>query len=278
MTTPVSNNSSNTQTLYTKFEDWVNKNQALVDQGNAIQKQINEEQSIYESNLNEAKNKTYSSKEEEQQAFQELDSAYKHNRNMQIQLEIQQVFGEKELGREFDILDGKDASEYDAQLEEFTQGSVDAYDENKDGKISLDEYISHETENIDDFSDDELKQLEEVYNFIDEDSNGIDTNEMLAFWEMQDEATDGKKDGKITLESIVDEPSIDVEVDSIEIDSWDSNNENNIDCASRLVENTFGVSFYSDEGQEIYKYLQELNPDIDFDNLEAGAKIKLADV
>lgn len=48
----------------------------------------------------------------------------------------------------------------------------------------------------------------------------------------------------------------------VTVDEFDINKEDNIDCISRLIYNTYGVSLYSDEGREIYSKLVEANPDV----------------
>lgn len=48
----------------------------------------------------------------------------------------------------------------------------------------------------------------------------------------------------------------------VTVDEFDINKEDNIDCVSRLIYNTYGVSLYSDEGREIYSKLVEANPDV----------------
>lgn len=48
----------------------------------------------------------------------------------------------------------------------------------------------------------------------------------------------------------------------VNVDAWDANEKGNIDCASRLVYNVYGVSMYSEEGQAIYNQLLEANPDL----------------
>lgn len=48
----------------------------------------------------------------------------------------------------------------------------------------------------------------------------------------------------------------------VTVDEFDINKEDNIDCISRLIYNTYGVSLYSDDGREIYSKLVEANPDV----------------
>lgn len=48
----------------------------------------------------------------------------------------------------------------------------------------------------------------------------------------------------------------------VTVDEFDINKEDNIDCVSRLIYNTYGVSLYSDDGREIYSKLVEANPDV----------------
>ncbi len=68
----------------------------------------------------------------------------------------------------------------------------------------------------------------------------------------------------------------------IEVDSWNANKNDNMDCMSRIIYNAYGVNPYSEEGQKVYEALKEANEGFDDDfektTIHPGDKVFLPDV
>ena len=76
---------------------------------------------------------------------------------------------EKELGLEFDFMDGKDPSneeDYNAQIHELAQGDFDKKDANGDGKVSFEEYIADEAASLDENDDTYTKAITKTYSYL----------------------------------------------------------------------------------------------------------------
>lgn len=262
--------------LFKKFEQWTNGHETQLKNTQEKLIDINQSQiSINEGLDSIFSDENFNNSPELQQEANELESLYKGFRNAEATAKLLQVSKENTLGLTFNFMDGKDASkdnDYDAQLALLAQGDIEARNKDDNPNLSLEEFTNYEMQLVDE--DDEnyqqyLDTTQATFTALDIDENSeLDLEEMKNYYQLIDES-DGTKDGIITTESAFEEPV------TIKIDKWDSKEKNNIDCPTRLIYNVFGVSYYSDEGQEYFKQLQEINPDLDLNNLQPGMTIKL---
>jgi len=261
--------------LYQNFNNWTNKHSE-----NGLKTQQNYEVidnslTKIQNGMTTVQNSTTLTDGQKQDFYDKAGSLLKQTENLQIKAELAHALKEKEIGLTFDFMDGKDYTneeDYNNQLGLIAQGDILAKDTDGNETVNFTEFLEQELSGIgeDDPSYEEaMTKVQEIFNSIDSDGSGeIDLEEMKFFYAFQDEA-DGQKDGKITNEPTFEEVSV-------EVDAWNSKEKNNIDCPSRLINNIFGVSLYTKQGQEYFQYLQDLNPDLDLNKLHPGMKIKLA--
>lgn len=107
-------------------------------------------------------------------------------------------YKKEKIGTDFDFMEGKNAEneeDYNAQVQNLGKGDVLAMDTDGDGKVSVKEYIAHETEDLSD--EDSLmfrlmatKNSKDLFKIIDEKmGNGdgsLDEEELAAFYKGMD--------------------------------------------------------------------------------------------
>ncbi len=245
-----------------------------------------------------------------------LSSKEKLERNEKLKQDLQMRKMEEELGSYFDLTETltEYADELDAEAKQeifdglkesenyeyfmLGIGEVFSKDLDSDGQLSFEEFLEAEMkENPDTDFDEELQtELKIAFDSIasynndvetDNDSEGkyISYNEMANYYQAIDK-TDNEDlvtDKKLTIGNSFDDlttESIDdnytAETPTIVIDSFEGDEKNNIDCPSRLIKNIYGVSYWSEEGKEIWNKIKELNPGIDEDNFPKGCELVLA--
>ncbi len=235
-----------------------------------------------------------------------FDSEEKQKRNEAIGNDLEIRKSEEELGDFFDLTktlediaeksdkETKKGIKEGLKTDKFYEyynlgiGEVLTKDKNGDGKLDFNEFITAEKAECPDIEYTELmdKELKAVFDSIasynneiesdnDPDGSYISMSEMTNYYYAEDKMDNENKeaDKKLTSKNVFDEFT--GETPTIVIDEWSGDEENNVDCPYRLIKNIYKKDFYSEEGQEIWNKVKELNPGIDENNYFAGYELKL---
>ncbi len=235
-----------------------------------------------------------------------FDSEEKQKRNESIAVDLETRKSEEELGDFFDLT--KTLEDISKKSDEKTKkgikeglktdkffeyynlgiGEVLTKDKNNDGKLDFNEFSTAEKAECPDIEYTELmdKELKAVFDSIasynneiesdnDPDGSYISMSEMTNYYYAEDKMDNENKeaDKKLTSANVFNDFT--KEIPTVVIDEWSGDEENNIDCPSRLIKNIYKKDFDSKEGQEIWNKVKELNPGIDENNYFAGYELKL---
>ena len=184
----------------------------------------------------------------------------------------------KEMGMETGAISSEQAISVFNEITKDSNGNVNA----DDFALALAKQYDASIKSIDDLNKDYYYALTGIA-FADGDGSSMSLEDLEIFQkeiekytnEHKEENTEAAKNNQGILEGLPDyfkqynknTASNRIKIDNngnyyITADAFDKNKSDNIDCYSRLINNVYGYSYYSQEGKKLMEALIEANPDL----------------